>query len=450
MIRRAAVGIGMTAFDKLVVAGTQLLLVPVLAGHWGLALYGQWLILATLPQFLSVSDFGFATAAGTRMTMAAARGDREEAVRIFQSAWRAILLSSAGMIVLALLLAWCLPGALFGAHPAAPIDDLRLTLAVLALYGVVAVQGSIFFAGFRAAQLFPVGAFWNALVLLIENAGLVITVAGGGGPLAAACAWLVGRLVGLAGQNWLLRRKVPWLTIGFSQGSWSEARTLLAPAGAVMLMPIAQAVVLQGTALVVGAVAGQGAVPVFAAARTLSRVGMQMCWIVTTPLMPEFSAAFAREDRRTMALMVLAVLLFSAALVLPYALGFAIFGVPAIAVWTDGAIHAPPALIAAMGLAIAAGGLWYPLSNLLLAQDRQAQYTGWYLALSLASLPLAGALVATLGVSGGGISLVLLDIAMLVVVARLASRHLAAPVELRQAGGELRRMIHARRPRLAR
>ncbi|MBB4858114.1 O-antigen/teichoic acid export membrane protein [Novosphingobium chloroacetimidivorans] len=450
MIRRVAAGIGMTAFDKLVVAGTQLLLVPILAGHWGLELYGQWLILATLPQFLSISDFGFATAAGTRMTMAAAQGDRQEAMRIFQSAWRAILLTSTGMIVLVLLLALCLPSALFGAHPVAPVEDLRLTMAVLGLYGVVAVQGGIFFAGFRAAQLFPIGAFWNAIVLLIENAALIITVASGGGPLAAAWAWLVGRLIGLAGQNWLLRRKVPWLTIGLARGSWKEARALLAPAGAIMLMPVAQAVVLQGTALVVGAVAGQGAVPVFAAARTLSRVGMQLCWIVSTPLMPEFSAAAAREDRQAMAAMVLALMLVSAALVLPYALGFALLGGPAIALWTHGAIQAPAALVAAMGLAIAAGGLWYPLSTLMLARDRQARYTGWYLALSLASLSLAGGLVAMLGVSGGGIGLAVLDLAMLVVVARLACRHLATPAELRQACRAVWRTIQARRARLAR
>jgi hypothetical protein len=59
------------------------MLVPVLASRWGLELYGQWLLLATLPQFLSMSDLGFATAAGTRMTMAVARGDRDEALRLF-------------------------------------------------------------------------------------------------------------------------------------------------------------------------------------------------------------------------------------------------------------------------------------------------------------------------------------------------------------------------------
>lgn len=439
MIRRVAAGIGMTALDKLVVAGTQLALVPVLAGRWGLDLYGQWLILATLPQFLSVSDFGFATAAGTRMTMTAARGERDEAVRIFQSAWRAILLSSAVILATLLALAWTLPDAIYGAG--APIAEMRLTTALLAAYGVVAVQGSIFFAGFRAAQRFPLGALCNAVTLLVENAALVATVVTGGSPAAAAAAWLLGRIVGLCAQNMVLRRAVPWLRIGLARGSWAEARALLAPAGAVMLLPLAQALVLQGTALMVGAAAGQAAVPAFAATRTLSRVGLQLCWIVSTPLMPEFSAAVARGDRRRMAAMLLALLLFSMLLVAPFAIGFMAFGRTAITAWSLGAIVPPAGLVVAMGLTVLCGGLWYPVSNLVLACDRQARYTGWYLGLAAASLPLAYALVGVIGVAGAGVAMAALDLVMLIVIARLAQQVLATPAEIAEALGWLARHL---------
>jgi len=426
MIRRVAAGIGMTTFDKLVIAGTQLTLVPVLASRWGLDLYGQWLLLATLPQFLSMSDFGFATAAGTRMTMAAARGDRAEALRLFQSAWRAILASSAAILTVLLALAWLLPASALG--------ELRTTFAVLAVYGVLAVQGGIVSAGLRAAGLFPIAAFWNAMVLLIENGALVATVLLGGGPLAAACAWLLGRMLGLAGQAILLRCRVPWLHLGLAQGNWREARALAAPAGAVMLLPAAQALVLQGTALMVGAAAGQAAVPAFAAVRTLSRVGMQMCWIVSTPLMPELSAVFARGERRRVAQIVAATLLFSGLLVVPFGLGFIIAGRWAVALWTDGAIVPAPGLVAAMGLTVVLGGVWYPLSNLILACGRQARYTVWYLGLALVGVPLAYGLATRWGATGSAVAMVAVDAAMLVVVARAARRYLAS-------GGELAEVI---------
>jgi len=443
---RIARGIGMTAFDKLVIAATQLVLVPVLATRWGLERYGLWLLLATVPQFLGVSDLGFATAAGTRMTMAAARGDRDEALRLFQSAWRAILASSAAMLGLVALGLWLVPADMFGGAPRPIADDPRLTLALLALYGVMAVQGGILFAGFRAAGLFTVGAFWNAMVLLIENGALVVAVILGGGLSAAAGAWLAGRSLGLAGQALLLRRRVPWLILGWRRGSWPQARGLLAPALAVMLMPLAQAAVLQGTALMLGLAAGRGAVPAFAAARTLSRVGMQLCWIASTPVMPEFSAAVARGDRRAMAAMQLALIAFSAGLVLPFAVGFSIFGAGAIQLWTHGAIAAPQGLVLFMGLALLCGGFWYPVSNLILACNRHAGYTTRYALLALVSLPAAYGAAHAWGASGAAGVMAALDALMLVVVARLAARTLCTRAELRATLADMRVRWRGRPP----
>jgi len=450
MIRRIALGIGVTTFDKLVIAATQLALVPVLAHRWGLERYGLWLLLATVPQFLSMSDFGFATAAGTRMTMAAARGERDEVVRVFQSAWRAIVASSAAILLVLLAAVWLMPQAVLQELDGAPPGTVRATLTILVLYGVAAVQGSIFFAGFRAAGLFALGGFWNATVLLIENAALVLTVLAGGNLVAAALAWLIGRLLGLAGQNLLLRRRVPWLRIGWREGNWREARRLLAPAGAVMLLPLAQALVLQGTALVVGAVAGQAAVPVFAATRTLSRIGMQLCWIVSTPIMPELSAAAARGDRQRMAALTGATLLLSGLLVVPYALGFALFGQAAIGVWTHGAILPPQALVTLVAIGLLCGGLWYPVSNLILACNRHAGYTVRYVLLALASLPLSSLCVERFGVAGAGLAMAALDGAMLLVVVRQARGVLPGPRPILTAAAPVLSGLRMRLAKVAR
>lgn len=85
--RRLSLGVLANAYDKLVIAGIQLLLVPVLALHWGIEIYGTWVLLSTIPSFLSASDLGFATAAGTRMTMLASRGENEEVFRSSVLVW---------------------------------------------------------------------------------------------------------------------------------------------------------------------------------------------------------------------------------------------------------------------------------------------------------------------------------------------------------------------------
>ncbi|EJL32329.1 lipopolysaccharide biosynthesis protein [Novosphingobium sp. AP12] len=436
-------GVGANIVDKLIVSGTQLLLVPVLANAWGLHLYGLWVMMFTAPSFLAMGDFGFAQAAGTKMTMAVARGEHEEAVNIFQSAWVAILTSSAGLVALAALLVWLLPESLLQGGAGMAAGDIRSTLFLLILYGIAAIQGSIFFAGFRCAGLFAVGAFWNALIILVESSAVIAVVwLGGAGPLTAAAAFLGGRLVGLAGQFLLLRQRVPWLRVGLTRARWEETRRLFAPAGAVMLVPIAQALSLQGTALALGAVAGEAAVPAFTAARTLSRVGMQMCWLLNTPLMPEFTAASARKDRGAMATMVLATLAMTVLLVLPYAGIFALLGQEAILLWTGGAIHAPEPLLLAMAGSMVFGGFWYPVSNLILALNRHASYTFYYVLFAALSLPATYLLAERFGATGAGLAMMTMDAAMLVLIVLIARRLLVS-------GDELRRAVPLARKRLA-
>src|SRR6266478_3684793 len=68
--------IGATALYPIVTAVIQLVSVPIFLRFWGPRLYGEWLLLSTLPSYLSLSDMGFASVAGNDMTMRVAAGDR--------------------------------------------------------------------------------------------------------------------------------------------------------------------------------------------------------------------------------------------------------------------------------------------------------------------------------------------------------------------------------------
>lgn len=50
--------------------------IPLLLHFWGSFLYGEWIILSTVPSYFALSDLGSADTASTEMTMRIARGDR--------------------------------------------------------------------------------------------------------------------------------------------------------------------------------------------------------------------------------------------------------------------------------------------------------------------------------------------------------------------------------------
>ena len=443
MIRRIASGVGANVFDKLMISASQLIMVPVFASLWGLHLFGLWTLLITVPSFLAMGDLGFATAAGVKMTIANARGERAAAIVTFQSAWGAILSCTAVLVVVAGLVAAFVPVGLFGATPGIAPGALRVTLLLVMLYGITVLQQSIFFAGLRCDGFFAVGAASHGCIVALESTLAIGGALAGGSLPAAAAGMFAGRLIGVTCVALVMRRKVPWLPIGLAHARRDEVRALLRPATGVMLLPIANAIYLQGSAIALGAAAGAAAVPAFTATRTLSRLGLQACLMINTALMPEFSRAVARDDRRGMAVMVAATIALSLAIVIPVVLGLGVTGRTVVQLWTRGVIDPPVPLLLAVAASTLAIGLWYPLSNLLLAMNRHGGYALIFALLSVGGVPLTYALVHAWGVAGAGVTMLLIDLAMVAVIAYFVRARMLAPHEIWQAAHEAVRRVRA-------
>src|ERR1700738_1380847 len=107
--RRLLRGAGATALGPIVTAAIQLGPVPFLLHSWGAAKYGDWLILSAIPGYLSLSDLGFGDASGSDMTVRVAAGDREGALKTFQSSWALLLYLSLAVFLVVASLVWWFP-----------------------------------------------------------------------------------------------------------------------------------------------------------------------------------------------------------------------------------------------------------------------------------------------------------------------------------------------------
>src|ERR1700676_1377462 len=104
--RRLLHGLGANSLNPIVAAAIQLGSVPLLLHAWGVAKYGDWLILSAIPSYLSLSDIGFGDASGSDMTMRVAAGDRKGGVETFQSSWVLISVVSLCVGLLASIAVW--------------------------------------------------------------------------------------------------------------------------------------------------------------------------------------------------------------------------------------------------------------------------------------------------------------------------------------------------------
>ena len=421
IVPRLIRGIGANTLAQVVGLIVQLVLVPVFATRWGLDRYGTWLLLSSVPSYLSLSDFGFATAAASDMTMRVARGDKHGALVTFQSTWILIVVVSAVLTTLFFMAATFVPASVLpGSGTVGPLE-MRTTLLILVLFALVCLQGSIFQAGFQCAGLYALGITLSAITTLVEGLAAVGVVLQGGSMPTLAATYLGLRTVSLLVQSLILRRTVPWLSFGFQQASWAEVRNLYRPAVAVMALPLAQAIFLQGTVIVIGLAASPAAVPAFTAVRTLTRTGVQFATMINHAIMPEMAGAVAVENVQLQARIVAITLQASALMVFPLACGILVLGRWFVGIWTHGAIEPSVPLIAVMTLVMVLQGFWVPLSNLLLAANRHESYSYVFLATSLFFTSLSCPATLWLGPVGAGLTLLGMDAVMTFHVFRIVS-----------------------------
>src|ERR1700754_135849 len=109
--RRLFFGFLSNWISKLAATIVQLVQVPVFLHFWSVPLYGEWMIVTAIPSYLNVSNFGFGNVAGNEMSMMTARGDREGALRVFQSCWWLITIICTACIALLALALYYTPAA---------------------------------------------------------------------------------------------------------------------------------------------------------------------------------------------------------------------------------------------------------------------------------------------------------------------------------------------------
>jgi O-antigen/teichoic acid export membrane protein len=294
--RRLIAGFGANTFSRLATTLTQIFSVPIFLTHWGTNLYGEWILLNAIPTYFGLSDVGFGSVAGNEMTMLAASGKLQDALKVFQSVW-----------VLTTVISSCVGAALLGAIWWMPLDrwlhinllsphDVRLIVLFLGLAVLLGMQETLFQAAFRCVGKYPLGTMAKSFVVLGAFFSTMVGVFFGLSPVPVAAIYAAANALGVFALWILLKREVPWVCFGIEHARWETIRSLTVPAISFMGFPVVNALNLQGILVVIGHVMGPVAVVVFNTARTISRTAAQGMNLVNNSIWPEMSAAFGAED----------------------------------------------------------------------------------------------------------------------------------------------------------
>jgi O-antigen/teichoic acid export membrane protein len=379
--RRLMLGFISNWISKLAGTIIQLVRVPVFLHFWSVPLYGEWLIISSIPDYLAFSNIGFGSVAGAEMTMMEARGERESALRVFQSCWWliTILLGVAGVILTTSLLLVPDVGRHLHLHAIGDLDA-RWILFYLGTSVLLGQLEQLLQSAYQCVGRYPYGSFLKSCFSLAAFGCTIVMVTLGYGPRTAALALALANIAGTIILAILVRRDIPWLRFGWSYASFAEIRRLSGPAIAYMGFPIGNALNLSGTLMAVQYALGPTEVVIFSTARTVSRVALQMVQMVNNTFQPELSIAFGADNvkllrtlHRRSCQMAIVIALFIIAAMLSLGPWF-------LSHWTGGKVPPSRALLSILLLVVLLYALWSTSSTVATAINKHQGLAAWYMA----------------------------------------------------------------------
>ena len=376
--RRLLLGFIVNWIGKLASTVIQLIQVPVFLHFWNTPLFGEWLILNSIPAYLSFSSIGFGNVAGNEMTMMVARNDREDALRVFQSCWWLIVLLCATAVVLLSGALYFLPAAHLLKLTHLSEYDTKWIIFYLGLAVLFSQLEQLLQSAYRCIGRYPYGTALKTVLAFLAFAGMIATVALGHGPRVTALVFATINITGTFLLCLFVRHDIPWIEFGWKHASFSEIRRLAPLAIAFMGFPTGNALNLSGTLLAVGYALGPVAVVVFGTARTVSRVALQMVQMINTTFEPEMSLAYGAGNydlTRTLLRRACQLALFVAVVVV---LIMMTFGPWFLTHWTGG--HVPPSrtLLSILLVVVIFYALWSTSATLMTSTNQHQRLASYY------------------------------------------------------------------------
>ena len=405
-------GFGANGFAQSVNLFIQIVTVPLFLHFWGKVLFGEWLLISTVPSYFSLSDLGFASAASNDMTMRVARGDKAGALQVFQSAWVLVTVLSLAIITLTLAVLSFVPIEKWLKLVTLPHWEVITVVAILLVQILFSMQRGILYGAYRCDGNYAAGTFINNAMRLSEFLIGAVVVWRGGSLIALAVVTLITRIVENGVMSVDIHRRSPWLHRGISEAKVSQIKELASPAIAFMGFPIGHALSLQGMLTVVGVTMGPSSVVLFSISRTLTRFIWQILNTISNTVWVELSTAFgagdlplARKLHRTACQAALWLAVCSS--VLLYFAGPFIFRI-----WTHHAIAFDGHLFCLLLIVGICNSFWSTSYIVLLSVNRHQKLAAVYVAATGLALALGAILSKIMGLNGAALALLVIDMFM--------------------------------------
>jgi len=409
-------GIGANVFAQLVTLLIQLISIPIFLAAWGVNLYGEWIVLYSIPSLLMLSDLGFTSAASNYMAMEYEKKNYSHVIKIFQSTFILLLVFSIGILILIpILLSYIYNYGLFKFF-IINYWQFMIIVIIFSLYISIILQCNLLNSYLRAVGKYHTGVYLENLSRIIEFIFVVIMLINKLSPEYIAFGYLLGRLLGYLINLFIFFKNKITFKHEFKNIDIRIIKYLVKPAFSFIGFPIGNGLNNFGIIFIINNLLGPSSVVIFNTVRTVTRSALQGVNIVNNAVSPQMTIAFSSNNIKLLKKLYLYCCRFSLFGSTFASIFLLLFGIFIIQYWTKSNQEIDKHFFYLILFSLPFNALWLA-SSVILASTNSLFFIGQiYLILSLVLLPIAYILGLTLGIFGIGLSVFFLDFFMLIFV----------------------------------
>lgn len=393
----------------------QIISVPIYISFWGTQLYGEWLLISSIPLYFSISDFGFSRVSANEMTMEMARKNVDSAVEIMHATQIFTLLISLILMVLTILSIITFDISKLLNIKYITIKEINFTIILFFIYISLTIQISVIEGVYRAIDRFAMGTYYVNIIRFIEQIGILVIVMLSRSILLVVVFMVFLRFIGLTLFYLYLQNINNKFNLSIRRKSLAKLKMLFSPSLSYSLIPIGNAMSLQLLRIIVGVNLGAIQLVVFTTIRMLTNVIKQIINLIIFSIWPEISRLFGLGKLQKIKYLHRLTISMSFYLTLIFVIILNFYGKTIFYLWTKNEIHFNEVLFLILLWSNLIYSIWYSSSIFPIAINKHKSISIYFFFGNLITIILSYLLLKKYDLVLLSILLFIFDIYMLIV-----------------------------------
>lgn len=400
-------------FGKFGQIAIRLFQVPILINYLGTEGYGTWILISSIPSWLSISNLGFGNVAGNDAALASGENNIQKIEKVYSSVLYGLILLSILLIFIVLLILYIFKWVELLNINFLEENDLKIILFILSSTVVLSFFTQIVSIKYRVSNNNHRGIWIGNLRPWIDFLFLWLMILLDFKFIGIASSGLIGILIYLVILILDTNKNCRYINVSIKKVDNKYAVYLIKKGIVFQAFPIGNALQNQGYIMVVNHLLGPVAVTLFTTLRTLVRSANQVMELVNQSIWPELSFLLGAKRMREARDVYDKSIKISGVAALAIVIVLLAFGPFLYSFWLGKAVEVNRELLIWFILPIPLTAWWFTSSVVLMASNLYEGYAVRYVSISLVGLLVAWGLGYEFGMPGIAISLAVIDLFMI-------------------------------------